>query len=115
MNANFQIQGVDKKNDGRKKRVVLLAGIGRTHERQASVVADRDIRVILSDGIRVSPFMSKNSRVSCTPPGSKSISNRALVLAALGNGTCRIRNFLASDDTEVSNLPKSFFPNLKGF
>ncbi|KAL8871672.1 MAG: hypothetical protein Q9198_007364, partial [Flavoplaca austrocitrina] len=41
------------------------------------------------------------SNVSCTPPGSKSISNRALVLAALGKGECRIKNLLHSDDTEV--------------
>lgn len=97
----FSIMGVDKKNDGRKKRIVLLSGIGRTYERQASVVADRDIKVILSSGIKISPSISSPLNVSCTPPGSKSISNRALVLAALGNGTCRIRNLLHSDDTEV--------------
>lgn len=97
----FSIMGVDKKNDGRKKRIVLLSGIGRTHERQASVVADRDIKVVLSSGILVSPSVSKSLKVSCTPPGSKSISNRALVLAALGSGPCRIRNLLHSDDTEV--------------
>lgn len=95
------IMGVDKKNDGKKKRVVLLSGIGRTYERQASVVADRDIRLVLSSGIFVSPFTTKELQVSCTPPGSKSISNRALVLAALGKGTCRIWNLLHSDDTEV--------------
>ena len=34
-------------------------------------------------------------------PGSKSISNRAFVLAALGSGTCRLTNMLISDDTGV--------------
>lgn len=97
----FSIMGVDKKNDGRKKRIVLLSGIGRTYERQASVVADRDVKVVLSSGILVSPSVSRSLSVSCTPPGSKSISNRALVLAALGSGPCRIRNLLHSDDTEV--------------
>ena len=97
----FSIMGVDKKNDGKKKRIVLLSGIGRTYERQASVVADRDIKVILSSAILVSPSISKALKVSCTPPGSKSISNRALVLAALGHGPCRIKNLLHSDDTEV--------------
>ena len=97
----FSIMGVDKKNDGKKKRIVLLSGIGRTYERQASVVADRDIKVVLSSGILVSPSAAKSLQVSCVPPGSKSISNRALVLAALGHGTCRIRNLLHSDDTEV--------------
>ena len=97
----LSIMGVDKKNDGKKKRVVLLGGIGRTHERQASVVSDRDIRVILSNSIKVNSGIPKSLNVSCTPPGSKSISNRALVLAALGNGICCIRNLLHSDDTEV--------------
>ncbi len=97
----MSIMAVDKKNDGKKKRITLLAGIGRTYERRATVVADRDIRVILSSAILVSPSVSKSLNVSCTPPGSKSISNRALVLAALGHGSCRIRNLLHSDDTEV--------------
>ncbi|KAL9129326.1 MAG: hypothetical protein Q9217_002197 [Psora testacea] len=101
VNQLLTVMGVDKKNDGKKKRIVLLAGIGRTHELQANVVPDRDIRVILSSGIKVSSGVPKTLRVSCTPPGSKSISNRALLLAALGNGTCRIRNLLHSDDTEV--------------
>lgn len=33
-------------------------------------------------------------------PGSKSISNRVLLLAALGRGKCTIRDVLVSDDTE---------------
>ena len=97
----LSIMSVDKKNDGRKKRIVLLSGIGRTHEPRASVVADEDIRVVLSSAIAVSPSIAKALKVSCTPPGSKSISNRALVLAALGQGPCRITNLLHSDDTEV--------------
>ena len=34
-------------------------------------------------------------------PGSKSISNRALVLAALSSGTVKLKNLLHSDDTQV--------------
>ena len=97
----LSVMGVDKKNDGKKKRIVLLSGIGRTYERQATVVADRDLRVILSSAIQISPSIPKTLKVSCSPPGSKSISNRALILAALGQGSCRIRNLLHSDDTEV--------------
>jgi pentafunctional AROM polypeptide len=97
----MSIMAVDKKNIGRKKRVVLLSGIGRTHEPRASVVSDEDVKVVLSSGIKVFPLNFKNSEVSCTPPGSKSISNRALLLAALGHGQCRIRNLLHSDDTDV--------------
>ena len=97
----ISIMGVDKKNEGKKKRIALLERIGKVHEEKAIAVADRDIRVILSSGIRVRPSIPKSLRVSCTPPGSKSISNRALVLAALGSGTCTIKNLLHSDDTEV--------------
>ena len=35
-----------------------------------------------------------------TLPGSKSISNRTLLLAALASGTTDIRDLLASDDTD---------------
>ena len=97
----LSIMSVDKKNEGRNKRIVLLARIGRTYEPKATVVADQDIRAVLSDAIFISPTAPKLSAVECTPPGSKSISNRALTLAALGKGECRIRNLLHSDDTEV--------------
>ena len=97
----LSIMGVDKKNDGKRKRIVLLSGIGRTYERQASIVADQDIRIVLSRAVRVFPTISRALNVSSTPPGSKSISNRALVLAALARGSCRIKNLLHSDDTEV--------------
>ena len=95
------IMAVDKKNQGRKKRIVLLDAIGKVHGREATVVADKDVQVILSSGIRVRPAIDKDLRASSTPPGSKSISNRALLLAALGSGTCRLKNFLQSDDTRV--------------
>ena len=36
-----------------------------------------------------------------TPPGSKSLTNRALVLAALAAGPCRIANVLVADDSAV--------------
>ncbi|KAH7890410.1 EPSP synthase-domain-containing protein [Phlebopus sp. FC_14] len=39
--------------------------------------------------------------ITLTTPGSKSISNRALVLAALSNGTVKLKNLLHSDDTQV--------------
>src|SRR5436190_22763403 len=36
-----------------------------------------------------------------TPPGSKSLTNRALVLAALSDGPCELSNVLFADDTRV--------------
>ena len=92
---------LDKKNDGPRKKVVLLSSIGQTYESKASVVSNEDIRFVLSPSLQIQPDVPKDLRVTCIPPGSKSISNRALVLAALGLGTCRIRNLLLSDDTEV--------------
>ncbi|EEP82352.1 pentafunctional AROM polypeptide [Uncinocarpus reesii 1704] len=92
---------VDKKNAGPMKKVVLLSSIGSTHEQKASVVSNKDIKIVLAPSIEVSPGVPHALEITCVPPGSKSISNRALVLAALGSGTCRIKNLLHSDDTEV--------------
>ncbi|KAF2119221.1 EPSP synthase-domain-containing protein [Lophiotrema nucula] len=97
----IRIMAVDKKNAGKQKKVVLLSGIGRTHEPKASSVADRDIKLILSPSVSVHPGIPSDLNVTCTPPGSKSISNRVLVLAALGSGKTRITNLLHSDDTQV--------------
>lgn len=44
------------------------------------------------------PFLSATGTVRL--PGSKSISNRVLLLAALAEGTTEVRDLLASDDTE---------------
>lgn len=95
---------VDKKNDGQKKKIVLLSKIGKVHpesDPKASVVEDEIIRVVLSPEIIVSPGVPESLKTEVTPPGSKSISNRALVLAALGSGPCRVKNLLSSDDTQV--------------
>ncbi|KAK2612866.1 3-dehydroquinate dehydratase (3-dehydroquinase) [Conoideocrella luteorostrata] len=96
----LQKMAVDKKNDGDKKKIVLLSRIGKTFEPRASVVADKDIRTILSASVRINPGVPRGLNVTVTPPGSKSISNRALILAALGSGSCRVKNLLHSDDTE---------------
>ncbi|TKA34330.1 Pentafunctional AROM polypeptide [Salinomyces thailandicus] len=91
---------VDKKNAGTQKKIVLLSSIGQCSEPQASKVADQDIRIVLYPSILVKPGVKKNLNVECRPPGSKSISNRVLLLAALGGGSCRISNLLHSDDTQ---------------
>jgi len=49
--------------------------------------------------IRIGPF--KQSQGSIVLPGSKSISNRALLLAALSSGTTTLTNLLDADDTQV--------------
>jgi pentafunctional AROM polypeptide len=97
----LDIMKIDKKNSGNAKKVVLLSRIGATYEQKATIVADQLIAKTLSDAVKViAGFPSKNP-VRMATPGSKSISNRALVLAALGRGTCRLKNLLHSDDTQV--------------
>jgi 3-phosphoshikimate 1-carboxyvinyltransferase len=49
--------------------------------------------------IEIGPF--KRAQGSIILPGSKSISNRALLLAALSSGTTTLKNLLDADDTQV--------------
>ena len=49
--------------------------------------------------IEIGPF--KRAQGSIVLPGSKSISNRALLLAALSSGTTTLKNLLDADDTQV--------------
>ncbi|KAG8692537.1 3-dehydroquinate dehydratase (3-dehydroquinase), partial [Ceratobasidium sp. 394] len=97
----LDIMKIDKKNSGPEKKIVLLSRIGKTFEEKATGVKDDVIRRVLAEACRVIPGIPRNTPVRMSTPGSKSISNRALVLAALGNGTCRLRNLLHSDDTQV--------------
>lgn len=97
----LDIMRIDKKNSGPEKKIVLLASIGTTVEQKASVVPDPVIVKTLAEAAKVVPGVPTKSPVRMATPGSKSISNRALVLAALGSGTCRLRNLLHSDDTQV--------------
>ncbi len=50
--------------------------------------------------LRLDPISSP-FKASITPPGSKSLTNRALVLAALASGTSKLTNVLFADDTRV--------------
>jgi len=52
-----------------------------------------------SPSIQIGPF--KRAQGSIVLPGSKSISNRALLLAALSTGTTTLKNLLDADDTQV--------------
>ena len=96
----LDIMKIDKKNNGPEKKIVLLSRIGATFEQKATGVHDDVIRRVLSQAVRVVPGAPK-APVRMATPGSKSISNRAMVLAALAKGTCRIKNLLHSDDTQV--------------
>ena len=100
----LDIMRVDKKNAGSAKKIVLLREIGGTYEERASTVADAEIARVLAEDVLVRPVLlvpAATAPTTLQTPGSKSISNRALVLAALADGTCRLHNLLHSDDTQV--------------
>ena len=54
----------------------------------------------MDDAYLVNP-VAEPVRGSIRPPGSKSLTNRALVIAALASGTTKLTGVLASDDTRV--------------
>ncbi len=54
----------------------------------------------LPDILEIKP-LAKPPHCTITVPGSKSITNRALILAALSDGRCVLRGALWADDTEV--------------
>ncbi|QPG76457.1 3-dehydroquinate dehydratase (3-dehydroquinase) [Brettanomyces nanus] len=91
---------IDKKNVGARKRAVILKRIGQCYEPHATFVSDQDLRFIVAKDVKVFPYSHGGKEFIVTPPGSKSISNRALIMAALGDGQCKIKNLLHSDDTK---------------
>ncbi len=50
--------------------------------------------------LTIEPF-AKPFSATLAPPGSKSLTNRALVLAALADGVCELTNVLFADDTRA--------------
>jgi pentafunctional AROM polypeptide len=62
-------------------------------------ISNKFIKDVLQKHVEVIPSGPVFGPV--TIPGSKSISNRVLLLAALGKGTCVIKGLLDSDDTQV--------------
>ncbi|CAH0473101.1 unnamed protein product [Peronospora belbahrii] len=91
---------VDKKNSQGVKKIVLLEKIGKVLANPyARAVKDHQIELVLEKQIRMVPGSKANGTIRV--PGSKSISNRVLLMAALGKGPCRITGLLHSDDTQV--------------
>eukprot|EP00123_Amoebidium_parasiticum_P017496 comp23872_c0_seq2/m.41864 comp23872_c0_seq2/g.41864 ORF comp23872_c0_seq2/g.41864 comp23872_c0_seq2/m.41864 type:complete len:823 (-) comp23872_c0_seq2:45-2513(-) len=91
---------VDKKNKGGKKAVVILKEVGAVLEKKAVGVEDGLIERVLCEHVVV-VSTEKGVEGTVRVPGSKSISNRALLLAGLASGTCKISGLLHSDDTKV--------------
>jgi pentafunctional AROM polypeptide len=78
---------------------VLLSGIGSVVQQHAMDVPDELLMRVVSRAIEVVP--SKPLSGVIRVPGSKSISNRVLLLAAMGEGACKVSGLLHSDDTQV--------------
>lgn len=97
----LDIMKVDKKNSGSDKKIVILSRIGSTYEQKATVVPDAQIVKVLANAVKIVSNIPSNNPIKMATPGSKSISNRALILASLGKGFCRLKNLLHSDDTQV--------------
>ena len=102
---------VDKKNSGGahggvKIKCVLLQRIGAVAAPPfAHAVSEALLRRVLSTAVFVAPptatFEVPNAPIVVHVPGSKSVSNRALLLAGISQGTTRLRGLLSSDDTAV--------------
>ena len=61
----------------------------------------KKVRMSLPDLIEIIPPTEVPEALSVTIPGSKSITNRALILAALAEGTTTLRGALWSEDTQA--------------
>ncbi|TMW57787.1 hypothetical protein Poli38472_014390 [Pythium oligandrum] len=91
---------VDKKNSQGVKKIVLLESIGSVLANPYTrAIKDEQIALVLEKQVAMVPGPVANGKIRV--PGSKSISNRVLLMAALGKGTCRISGLLHSDDTQV--------------
>ncbi|KNC87071.1 hypothetical protein SARC_00815 [Sphaeroforma arctica JP610] len=93
---------VDKKNTNGVKRLVLIKTLGEVDGREPKCVDDLTLTRVLSEYVRVVPS-DKANQINATVrvPGSKSISNRALLMTSLSEGQCDVSGLLHSDDTQV--------------
>src|SRR5689334_991730 len=73
---------------------------GATNGSRRTARLRRSRTMPLPDLIEILP-LTKPVRTEITVPGSKSITNRALILAALGDGETTLRGALWSEDTQV--------------
>jgi 3-phosphoshikimate 1-carboxyvinyltransferase len=89
------------------KRPTRANGQTRTHERSGGIEKRKQAFALqraryncsMSDSIEIQPTGQLSATVR--PPGSKSITNRALVCAALARGESLLTGALESDDTQV--------------
>lgn len=90
---------LDKKNAASVVRTVILTSIGNVLPNPIGVSTDTLKRLLLPIISVVPP--SKPVSGTITVPGSKSISNRALLLSSLAKGSCKLSGLLHAHDTHV--------------
>lgn len=102
VNDIVEKMAVDKKNKGNSgmKNIVMLTGVGSSIENPwTKPVSDSQLKIVLCKSSLL--ISGKKAVGEVFVPGSKSVSNRILALAALGSGTTRIKGLLHSEDTHV--------------
>ena len=102
-NQIIQKMSIDKKNKNGKKQIVILTNIGsvKTMPHYTTPIDDQDLINLLDTNVILIKDNIINDGNIVDVPGSKSISNRVLLLSALGIGQCRIHGLLYSIDTQT--------------
>lgn len=90
--------GVDKKNDGCKKKVVFLLVIGKMYEFKVIVVEDWVICIVFFLFVWVIFGVLKGFNVSVIFLGFKSIFNCVFVFVVMGEGIICIKGLFYFDD-----------------
>ena len=93
----------DKKNQFSEIHFVLLEDLGKAYLKTIAFSAQLIKRVTASSLlVRESRLGSpKAAEVISTLPGSKSITNRILLMSALGIGKIKIKGYLEAEDTHI--------------
>ena len=92
----------DKKNKTNDIHFVFLKDIEKPYENTFAVPKNL-IKKIISPAYKIGPsILSKAQDISEIKfPGSKSLTNRALLMAALGKGTVKLQGVLDAEDTHI--------------
>jgi pentafunctional AROM polypeptide len=94
---NIKISQISKylKHDKKDGRIVLIDEIGHSYTKTCTL--NQIIECMTVE--RKLTHQNINNFITYNGPGSKSETNRVLILASLGRGKCIIKNALLSDDT----------------
>lgn len=92
----------DKKNEAQEIRFVFVKDIGVYHEKSFPIEIPL-IMEVLSNKIHPCSCVLPPENIAIEPDtvGSKSITNRLILMGSLGEGVIEIDNYLQAEDTEV--------------